>query len=265
MIKKFFILILLIVFYPIKKFFDFLIPLKYKAKDISKEIILITGAGNGLGKSLAKKLAKRGATLILVDINEKWNNVTKDEILSDNGIAYAYKCDVSNYEQVKNLAKQIEKNIGNEVTILINNAGVLVGKELLKLSDEEIERLFRINVLSNFWMNKEFLPSMIRKNKGHIVTTASSAGFTGVYRLVDYCTSKHAVYGFHESLTNEIKRLGADKVNTTMICPNYTGTGMCDGVTSPVPILDPEYVTDRMLEGILTNQRLVVIQMIFLK
>jgi all-trans-retinol dehydrogenase (NAD+) len=201
---------------------------------------------------LAKKLAKRGATLILVDINEKWNNVTKDEILADNGVAYAYKCDVSNYDQVKNLAKQIEKNIGNEVTILINNAGVLIGKELLKLSDEEIERLFRINVLSNFWvfffhiscftinikvlvifqMNKEFLPSMIRNNKGHIVTTASSAGFTGVYRLVDYCTSKHAVYGFHESLTNEIKRLGADKINTTMICPNYTGTGMCDGVTS---------------------------------
>ena len=119
-------------------------------------------------------------------------------------------------------------------------------------------------------MNKEFLPSMIRNNSGHVVTTASTAGFTGVYRLVDYCSSKHAVFGFHESLVSEIKRLGADRINTTMICPNYTGTGMCDGVTSPVPILDPEYVTDRMLEGILTNQRLVLIPrtfylMIFLK
>ena len=81
-------------------------------------------------------------------------------------------------------------------------------------------------------MNKEFLPSMIKKNKGHVVTTASTAGFVGVYRLVDYCSSKHAVVGFHESLVSELRRMGCDGIKTTMINPNYTSTGMCDGVTS---------------------------------
>ena len=72
---------------------------------------------------------------------------------------------------------------------------------------------------------------MIRKNKGHIVTTASTAGFNGISRLVDYCSSKHAVVGFHESLVSELKRFGANGIKTTMVCPNFTGTGMCDGVT----------------------------------
>ena len=123
---------------------------------------------------MSKKLAKRGARLILVDINEKWNNETKEEILADKEVAYAYRCDVSDHEQVKNLAQQIKNEIGEDVTMLINNAGVLVGKELLKLSDEEIERLFRINVYSNFWVifydsliifNDAFLKWPIRNQK----------------------------------------------------------------------------------------------------
>jgi all-trans-retinol dehydrogenase (NAD+) len=73
---------------------------------------------------------------------------------------------------------------------------------------------------------------MIKKNHGHIITTASTAGFVGIYRLVDYCTSKHSVVGFHEALTNELRHMGVNGIKTTLVCPNYTNTGMCDGVTT---------------------------------
>ena len=78
---------------------------------------------------------------------------------------------------------------------------------------------------------KAFLPKMIEKNKGHIVTLASSSGFCGVNKLIDYCSTKHAVVGFVEALRSELRHANVTGVKSTMICPNYTNTGMCDGVS----------------------------------
>jgi len=86
---------------------------------------------------------------------------------------------------------------------------------------------------------REFLPDMIKRNEGHIVSIASMAGHTGVNGLVDYCASKFGAIGFDESLRNEMKSLNS-KVRTTCICPYYINTGMFDGVKTNflLPILD---------------------------
>lgn len=101
---------------------------------------------------------------------------------------------------------------------------------------------------------------MLDTNHGHIVTVASMAGHIGTSGLCDYCASKFAAVGFDDSLRNELARLGKDGVNTTVVCPYYINTGMFDGVKSTViPILEPEYVTDKMLEAILTNQQVLML------
>ncbi len=91
------------------------------------------------------------------------------------------------------------------VTILINNAGIVSGKKILDNKEQTIQKTFQVNAISHTITVKEFLPDMLKKNKGHIVSIASMAGIVGVPGLADYCGSKFAVFGVDESLRLELK------------------------------------------------------------
>ncbi|KAK6058054.1 hypothetical protein COOONC_04379 [Cooperia oncophora] len=126
-----------------------------------------------------------------------------------------------------------------------------------------MELTMAVNTHALFYTTKSFVPGMMEANHGHIVTIASMAGKVGVSGLVDYCASKHGAIGFHESLTAELSSLGKNGVNTTLVCPYYIDTGMFDGVQtkSPtlLPVLQPEYVVDCIMEAVLTGKELICI------
>lgn len=120
-----------------------------------------------------------------------------------------------------------------QVTLLFNNAGVVSGRALLDTPDHLIERSFSVNTLSHFWTVKAFLPTMLEKDHGHIISIASMAGYVGIPKLIDYCSSKFAAVGFDEALRLELEMLGADGVHTTVICPYFIqATGMFEDVNS---------------------------------
>lgn len=117
--------------------------------------------------------------------------------------------------------------------MLFNNAGVVSGRALLDTPDHLIERSFSVNTLAHFWTVKAFLPTMLEKDHGHIVSIASMAGYVGIPKLIDYCASKFATVGFDEALRLELEMLGANGVHTTVICPYFIqATGMFDDVNS---------------------------------
>lgn len=96
---------------------------------------------------------------------------------------YFYKLDISRLNDVKQVSALIKKEVG-KVDILINNAGIMNGsKLLLDLSDDEILKIFNVNTLSHIWLCREFLPDMIKDNKGHIVNMSSVCGIAGVYNF----------------------------------------------------------------------------------
>ncbi len=125
------------------------------------------------------------------------------------------------------------------VTLLINNAGIVSGKSILDNSDGLIKKTLEVNTLSHLYTIREFLPDMLRINKGHIVTISSLAGTIGVPGLADYCASKFGAFAIDECLRLEMKKNGTN-IKTTCICPYYINTGMFDGISSPwhLPILD---------------------------
>lgn len=147
------------------------------------------------------------------------------------------------------------------VDVLVNNAGIVVGKPLVELSDREIVRTFEVNTLALFRTTKAFLPTMIERKSGHIVTIASAGGLVGTARLVDYCSSKFAAVGFDDALRVEMKRLGLP-VRTTVVCPLYVNTGMFDGVTTRfgwlLPILKPDDVVDRIVRAVERGKNRVI-------
>ncbi|CAI9155229.1 unnamed protein product [Rangifer tarandus platyrhynchus] len=226
-----------------------------KKKDVTGEIVLITGAASGLGRLLAIKFARLGAILVLWDINKEGNMETC-RMIKEKQVAkvFAYTCDCSNRQDVYRAADQVKKEVGN-VTILINNAGVVTGREFLKTPDHMVERSFLTNAMSHFWTCKAFLPAMLEANHGHLVCISSIAGMTGINGLSDYCASKFAAYGFAESLHFELRLLQKTNIKTTIICPYFIQTGMFEGCStncpSLLPILEPEYAVRKIVDAIL--------------
>ncbi|KAK0171477.1 hypothetical protein PV327_011239, partial [Microctonus hyperodae] len=119
------------------------------------------------------------------------------------GTCYGYVCNLCNKEDVYEKAEIIKKEVG-QISILVNNAGVVNGKKLMDMSDELMSRTMNVNIMAHFWTAKAFLPSMMEKNEGHIVSVASLAGHVGVPKLTDYCASKSAVIAFNEALRMEL-------------------------------------------------------------
>lgn len=149
-----------------------------------------------------------------------------------------FNCDVSKKESITEAGKTSRDAFG-DVTILINNAGIVSGKKILENSDFMMQKTLEVNTLSHLYTIREFMPDMIKNNRGHIVSIASVAGTIGSPGLADYCASKFGAFGIDESLRLECKKLNYN-IKTTCICPFFINTGMFDGAKSrfPFKILD---------------------------
>ncbi|WP_441682130.1 SDR family oxidoreductase [Flaviflexus sp.] len=225
-------------------------------------VVLITGAASGIGKEMAEGAAHRGAKHVIVwDIDEEGGEIAASEIRSFGADATYYRVDLTDPDDVAAVGKRVLAEHGR-VDVLINNAGIVTGKDFLDLTEEEIARTFDINALALYRTTRVFLPGMIERGKGSVTTIASAAGLLGVARQTDYSASKFAAVGFTESLRAELRHHG-NPLHTLIVHPYYTNTRMFDGVKSRVsallPILDTEEVAARILDAIEAgNQSLVM-------
>jgi len=228
----------------------------YRPRKVTGKVILITGGGSGIGRLMAHKFAKLGAQLILWDLNKEGLKKVAGEVEKLNAKVTTHEVDVTDRETVYRLAKEIGR-----VDILINNAGIVTGKPLLVSPDAMMEKVVQVNTISHFWTIKAFLPGMIERNDGHVVTIASIAGHAGVAGLVDYCASKFGAYGTAESLYMEIRKRKWN-IRSTSVCPFYINTGMFDGCKSKfpllIPILEEDYAAERIVLAIRRGEETLI-------
>ncbi|XP_069834347.1 17-beta-hydroxysteroid dehydrogenase 13-like [Dendropsophus ebraccatus] len=251
------LLLLTIIYSYLESLVKLFIPAKRKS--VSGEIVLITGAGHGIGQITATEFAKLHSVLVLWDINKNGVEETAAQCRKIGATVYTYVVDCSKREEISNAAEKVKQDVG-DVNILINNAGVVFCADLLSLQDSQIQKIFEVNVLAHFWTTRAFLPSMMRKNHGHIVTIASSAGLFGVPFLVDYCSTKFAAVGFHKALTAELSALQMSGIKTTCLCPVFVDTGFVKNASSRfAPVLLPEDVAKTLVDGILINKKIICI------
>jgi all-trans-retinol dehydrogenase (NAD+) len=222
--------------------------------------VLITGAASGLGLLMAQKTSAAGSQVVLWDVNAAGLDAACSQL---SGAGRTVETEVVNLASREAIDAAAARALaGGPIDILINNAGVVTGKSLLDASPAEIERTFDVNVLALFWTTRAFLPGMLQRDRGHIVTIASAAGLVGTSKMTDYCASKHAAVGFDESLRLELRRQKS-RVVTTVVCPFYISTGMFAGVRTRfpriLPILDPDRVTDQILDAIRRDRRRLIV------
>jgi all-trans-retinol dehydrogenase (NAD+) len=225
---------------------------------IKEKTILITGGASGIGRLLGRKLLNEGAKrLIIWDVDETKLSDTTHEFKSDGFDVHSYVVDISSANNVIETAVKVREDVGN-IDILINNAGVVVGKEFVKHTHNDIDTTINVNTLAMMHTTLEFLPDMIRRGDGHIVNIASAASYVSNPKMSVYAGSKWAVYGWSESLRLELEALG-NNLHVTTVTPYYINTGMFDGVKSRflLPILDPDNVVDSIIKAIKKNKLLV--------
>ena len=219
--------------------------------------VLITGAGSGIGRLMALDAATRGAAEILIwDLSADSGDAVRDEITAVGGQARSFEVNVADSAQVETVAERT-----GPVDILINCAGIVTGKKLLDADADAIRRVYDVNTLALYWTTKAFLPGMLERDRGAVVTIASAAGLTGVARQTDYSASKWAAVGFTESLRSELRAEGS-RVGTLVVCPFYINTGMFDGVRTKfprlLPILEETDVSTRVLNAIESGREQLV-------
>ncbi|HJU58600.1 MAG TPA: SDR family NAD(P)-dependent oxidoreductase [Nitrososphaeraceae archaeon] len=179
------------------------------------QIIAITGASSGIGMQAAIDFSNNGAkTIILISRNITKLNKVKEKINPDCNVEI-YPCDVSNKKMVTDMSNNILEKIGI-VNILVNNAGIGIYGRVIDQTIEDIEKVTSTNYLGMIYCTKMFLPSMIKKNQGHIVNVASLAASFGIPYMAAYCGSKFAMLGFSESLHHELKNTN---VGITVVSP----------------------------------------------
>ncbi|XP_003746356.1 epidermal retinol dehydrogenase 2 [Galendromus occidentalis] len=251
--------IVMVFYFILEAFVLKFVPSKLRFKNIQDEIVLVTGAGSGIGRLMATKFADLGAKVVCWDISKDGMEETVNDIKNKGGIAFSFVCNVADRQTVYAVADKVRDEVG-KVSIIVNNAGIVYGKRLLELQDEQIEKSFAVNCLAHYWIVKAFLPDMQSSNHGHIVSIASLAGQTGVNRLTDYCGTKFAAVGFAESLALELYQEGYTGIRSTVVCPYFIDTGMFHGVNGGAfAFLSPDYVASEVVKGVLLNKDVVIL------
>lgn len=212
--------------------------------------VLITGGASGIGKIMGRKVLERGtATLVIWDINEVGIETVRQEFSVLKGKVIGYKVDVSDVKSIVETANLTKREIG-AIDVLINNAGIVVGKYFHEHSHENISKSMAINADAIMHITLEFLPEMIHQNSGAVCNICSSAGLISNPRMSVYAASKWAAVGWSDSLRLEMEELKKN-ISVTTIMPFYINTGMFDGVKSKLlPILDPEKTSEKIIRAI---------------
>ncbi|KAK7119328.1 hypothetical protein R3I94_021236 [Phoxinus phoxinus] len=246
-----------ILYYIVKATVCWVLP--SRRRDLTGDVVLITGGGRGIGRHLAKEFAVRGAKkLILWGRTEKCLKEACEEIALMGTECHYFVCDVANREEVYKQAKVVREKVG-DVTILVNNAAVVHGKSLLDSDDDALLKSQHINTMGQFWTTKAFLPRMLELQNGHVVCVNSILSLSPIPGAIDYCTSKASSLAFMESLT--LGLLDCPGVGCTTVLPFHTNTEMFQGmrVRFPqlFPPLKPEVVAQRTVDAVRTNTAFV--------
>lgn len=208
-------------------------------KNFENKAVIITGAAMGLGLAAAKELASKGASLTLVDFNEKALDAASEEIskLSSTVKIIRVVADVSKEEAVKNYVEATLKAFGR-IDGLYNNAGIEGRQAGMTEYDVNVfKKVIDINLMGVYYGMRYVIPVMQKQNYGRIVNVASVGGIRGVLNQVPYVASKHAVSGMTKNAALEY---GRDGITTNAIAPGAILTPMVAEAFRQVNPADPK-------------------------
>ncbi|QNO15664.1 3-oxoacyl-[acyl-carrier-protein] reductase [Alkalicella caledoniensis] len=192
---------------------------------LNSKVAVVTGASRGIGKAIALKLAKEGAKVVVnYNSSEEEANKVVEEIVALGSEGISIKADISNFQDSQRLIDEAVNAFGT-IDILVNNAGITKDNLLLRMSEEEFDKVIDVNLKGYFNCTKAVSRLMLKKKAGKIINITSVIGITGNSGQSNYAAAKAGVIGFTKSLAKE---LGSKGINVNAVAPGFIQTDMTD-------------------------------------
>ena len=194
-------------------------------KILKGKTAIITGATRGIGRGIAEVFAKQGANVLFTYSNSSdLAKEIEDNLSKENVIVKGYKSDASNFEDCKKLVDQITEEF-DTVDILINNAGITRDNLLMRMQEEDFDKVIEVNLKSVFNMTKAIQRTMLKQRFGSIINMSSVVGVKGNAGQSNYAASKAGIIGFSKSIALE---LGSRNIRCNVIAPGFIETEMTE-------------------------------------
>ena len=200
-------------------------------KLLEGKTVIITGATRGIGKGVAQKLAEQGANIAFTYVSSKEKaDAIEQELLLLGVKAKAFKSDASIMSEAESLVKEVNETFGS-IDVLVNNAGITKDNLLMRMSEEDFDRVLEVNLKSIFNMTKSVQRTMLKQRSGSIINMTSVVGVKGNAGQSNYAASKAGVIGFTKSIALE---LGSRNIRCNAIAPGFIETEMTDKLDEKV-------------------------------
>lgn len=196
-----------------------------------KKVVLITGGTRGIGKAIALKFAKEGYNLAINYVSDKTDlESLKEEFFKYNVEVLFIKTDVSDFEQSKNMIDETIKKYG-KIDVLVNNAGITKDDLILRMKEEDFNKVININLKGTFNVTKNVVTYMMKKRQGKIINISSVVGISGNAGQCNYAASKAGIIGFTKSIAKE---LASRNILANCVAPGFIATDMTEVLTDDV-------------------------------
>lgn len=196
-----------------------------------KKVVLITGGTRGIGKAIALKFAKEGYNLAINYVSDKTDlESLKEEFFKYNVEVLFIKTDVSDFEQSKNMIDETIKKYG-KIDVLVNNAGITKDDLILRMKEEDFDKVININLKGTFNVTKNAVTYMMKKRQGKIINISSVVGISGNAGQCNYAASKAGIIGFTKSIAKE---LASRNILANCVAPGFIATDMTEVLTDDI-------------------------------
>lgn len=194
--------------------------------NLKDKVVVITGAGRGIGQAVACLFAGQGAKLVLASRTMSELKMLASDIERGGGKTLPVVCDMAKEDQIERLVAEALKAFG-KIDILVNNAGVIRRGKVADAKIEEWDMMLDINLRGAMICAKKVLPTMLKAKQGVIINISSISGLNGYGGSSGYCASKFGLVGFSEALFEEVRERG---IKVSVICPGYVDTPLISDV-----------------------------------
>jgi len=185
-------------------------------------VAIVTGAAQGIGKAICESLAAAGADLALCDISGPGVQGTAQEMSGQGGKTLALRADVASSSEVEGMVKEVLGAWG-QVDILVNNAGIARDSLVLRMKDEDWDRVLNVNLRGAFYCTREVLRPMMKQRSGRIINMASVVGAMGNVGQANYVASKAGLIGLTKATAREVASRG---ITVNAVAPGFIETEM---------------------------------------
>ncbi len=201
--------------------------------EFKDRVAVVTGSGQGIGRAIALTLARGGAAICVNDLTQEKAEGTAQEIRDMGGRAIAHAADVSDFEQAAGLIKAAVDEFG-KIDILVNNAGITRDNLIIRMSEDDWDRVIRVNLKSAFNCSKAAVRYMMRKRYGRIINISSVSGIAGQAGQTNYSASKAGLIGFTKALAREV---ASRNITVNAVAPGFVPTALTKDL--PKDVIEP--------------------------